>query len=298
MQNILATKGRTLVGIVSKVVDDTTVSQRTQYSHIGKIQVRIPEFHGPKSKDDLPSSAQGSSGVWTSDESLPWVPVCFPLGKTSNDLKDLFKVDEMVYVTYSDDEYQSPVVIGTTGRFVDQGIDSEGGVTSTSDNGQSPLSGFEHGTRLDIKPGVFNKPISSRYVVTSNYGKRIIGGKESFHNGIDLGASLGTAVYPALDGIVITAIGKYTDNSGSLSKKGYGNEIVIQHVYQGQTFYTRYGHLYKVGVSVNQTVSAGEKIAEVGSTGNSTGPHLHFEILNGGTTGSKCSLNPANYITF
>lgn len=99
------------------------------------------------------------------------------------------------------------------------------------------------------------------------------------HTGIDIAANLGTPVYAAADGVVVKAQTGYT---------GYGKLIVIQN---NDGYITYYAHLNYIGVSVGQTVHQGEFIGEVGSTGNSTGPHLHFEVRSGRTY-----LNPLNFI--
>jgi murein DD-endopeptidase MepM/ murein hydrolase activator NlpD len=89
------------------------------------------------------------------------------------------------------------------------------------------------------------------------------------HEGLDIAANLGEPIYAALDGTVTY--------SGWAS--GYGNLIKLKH---NDGIDTYYGHCSKLLVSEGQKVKKGEKIAEVGSTGNSTGPHLHFEIrING-----------------
>lgn len=90
------------------------------------------------------------------------------------------------------------------------------------------------------------------------------------HNGIDLAAPYGTPVYAAAGGTV--------ELSGWYGE--YGRCVIIGHSDGSKTLY---GHNSKLNVSVGQTVKQGEKIAEVGSTGNSTGNHLHFEIRVGGT---------------
>lgn len=101
--------------------------------------------------------------------------------------------------------------------------------------------------------------------ITSNFGMRW--GKQ--HKGIDIGAAMGAPIYAAWDGRVIAA--HYED--------GYGNVIKIQH---SNGIETVYGHCSYIGVGDGQYVKKGEKIGQVGSTGNSTGPHLHFEVrLNG-----------------
>lgn len=121
-------------------------------------------------------------------------------------------------------------------------------------------------------------PASSR--ITSPYGYRILFGVRDFHTGIDIGASMGTNIVAAESGTVILA--NYGWNGG------YGNYIIINH---GNGITTRYAHASQLYVSAGQTVSKGQVIAAVGTTGNSTGPHLHFEVrINGSHT------NPLNYL--
>lgn len=90
------------------------------------------------------------------------------------------------------------------------------------------------------------------------------------HGGIDIANSIGTPVLAASDGVVISA-GPYA---------GYGNMVKVRH---SDGTVTLYGHLSAWTVSVGQRVWAGDQIAKMGNTGNSTGPHLHFEVLLNGT---------------
>ena len=119
--------------------------------------------------------------------------------------------------------------------------------------------------------GVFTWPCPSSTRVTSDYGTRVspMGGASSNHKGIDIGASGGAAIVAAADGTVTTAA--YSSAAG--------NYVMIDH---GGGLYTVYMHASALLVSPGQTVSAGQTIAQVGSTGNSTGNHLHFGVsLNG-----------------
>ncbi|TMD84191.1 MAG: hypothetical protein E6I74_03535 [Chloroflexi bacterium] len=93
-----------------------------------------------------------------------------------------------------------------------------------------------------------------------------------FHTGIDLAVPLGTPVFAAADGVVALAR-PMTDSSGNLV--GYGNYVVIQH---DTGLKTLYGHLLAIGVKEGDVVKRGQLIGLVGSTGNSTGPHTHFEV--------------------
>lgn len=99
------------------------------------------------------------------------------------------------------------------------------------------------------------------------------------HNGMDICAAYGTPIYASQSGVVTTA--KYTG-------VGYGVYVVIDH---GNGYSTRYGHCSSLVVSAGQIVNQGDLIAYVGSTGNSTGNHCHFEIMINGT-----QVNPAPYV--
>jgi len=114
--------------------------------------------------------------------------------------------------------------------------------------------------------------------ITSPYGYRYIFGSYSFHLGVDIGASYGSTI-KAADGGKVT----YSGWKGS-----YGYLVIITHDNGDQTYYA---HCSKLLVSYGEKVYQGQSIAKVGSTGNSTGPHLHFEIRKGGKT-----VNPLNYL--
>ena len=108
--------------------------------------------------------------------------------------------------------------------------------------------------------------------VTSYYGYRVhpISGEKNYHTGVDIGMAQGTEILAGHDGTVTLA-----GNAG-----GYGLCVAIEgEAYEGHTLTTKYGHCSQILVSVGQEVKAGDVIAKVGSTGNSTGPHLHLEVL-------------------
>ncbi len=121
--------------------------------------------------------------------------------------------------------------------------------------------------RLSHIPAI--QPISSLSLkqMASGYGRRVdpIYGTGKFHEGMDFSANIGTPVYATGDGRVLS--------SGWNS--GYGNLIEIDH---GFNYVTRYAHLSKMHVRPGQTVKRGDLIGEVGNTGKSTGPHLHYEV--------------------
>ncbi|MCB0236291.1 MAG: M23 family metallopeptidase, partial [Anaerolineae bacterium] len=110
------------------------------------------------------------------------------------------------------------------------------------------------------------------------YG-RITQGYYSYHPAIDIGAPLGTTAVAGDEGIVAVA---------GWSNVGYGNYVVIRHP---DGYVTLYGHLSRIDVSQGDYVARGQQIGAVGSTGRSTGPHLHFEVSTGGR-----NYNPLQYL--
>ena len=136
---------------------------------------------------------------------------------------------------------------------------------------QNGGGGQSSGGTIANSTGFFIFPVASYSYISSRFGERIhpITGELKNHNGMDIASNMGTAVYAADGGRVVLA-----EWYG-----GYGNCIMIEHA---NGYKTLYGHLSTIGVSEGQTVSQGETIGQVGSTGNSTGPHLHFEVyING-----------------
>ena len=98
------------------------------------------------------------------------------------------------------------------------------------------------------------------------------------HDGVDIGVPVGTPVYAAASGEIIKSKYYLTGSYDGSYRDGYGNYVMIDH----GDYYTLYAHLqYKKVVSVGQTVTKGQLIAYTASTGNSTGPHLHFEVRKG-----------------
>lgn len=108
--------------------------------------------------------------------------------------------------------------------------------------------------------------------LASGFGSRIdpVYKTIKFHAGLDFAAPQGTPIYATADGRVTTA-----GNTGN----GYGNHVEINH---GFGYETLYGHMFRIKVRSGQTVKRGEVIGWVGSTGKSTGPHLHYEVHKGG----------------
>jgi len=128
--------------------------------------------------------------------------------------------------------------------------------------------------RLDLGIGLI-QPVSSYQMISSRFGQRASG----MHKGLDIAAQTGTSIVAAASGTVTYA---------GWSNDGYGYCVVISH---GNGIETLYAHCNTVNVYAGQYVGQGEFIATVGSTGNSTGPHLHLEIRVNGTR-----VNPQYYV--
>lgn len=129
-------------------------------------------------------------------------------------------------------------------------------------------------TKKKYAGGSMTWPCPSSYTITSPYGmrKHPILRKYKMHTGVDIGADKGASIVAANSGTVIMA---------QYDKNGYGNMVVIDH---GGGITTLYAHASKILVKVGQEVKAGAVIAKVGSTGLSTGNHLHFEVRVNGET--------------
>ncbi|OPA76347.1 hypothetical protein BVG16_17985 [Paenibacillus selenitireducens] len=133
------------------------------------------------------------------------------------------------------------------------------------------------------KGGKLGMPLKSPFRLSSGFGPRVhpvTGVKGKMHTGLDMAAPKGTPIYAAEAGIVIVA----------QSVSGYGNCVIINH---GNGLWTLYGHIRDGGIKVDkgQEVKKGQKIAEVGSTGQSTGNHLHFEVRV-----NEVPKNPVGYL--
>ncbi|PIE09928.1 MAG: peptidase M23 [Rhodobacterales bacterium] len=128
--------------------------------------------------------------------------------------------------------------------------------------------------RIAAERAPFDIPVKSGYRMTSGFGPRW----GRMHNGLDFAAPIGTPIYAPADGVVTFA--------GWSS--GYGRLVKIQHEFGIET---RYAHQSRMRVSVGQRVSRGDRIGDIGNSGRSTGPHLHYEVRVGGKP-----VNPMIYI--
>jgi murein DD-endopeptidase MepM/ murein hydrolase activator NlpD len=125
-------------------------------------------------------------------------------------------------------------------------------------------------------------PVKGDFPIVSTFGKRMhpIHKVIKFHKGIDIKAPIGTDVLASSDGVIQKVKPQST---------GYGNHVVIKH---DNTFKTLYAQLSTMTVKVGDKVKAGDKIGEVGSSGASTGPHLHYEVIREGE-----KVNPEDYVS-
>lgn len=162
---------------------------------------------------------------------------------------------------------------------------------SSSDNNNSnttPSTDNNNSSGGNSSAG-FTWPCPGFYTISSGYESRW----GTFHGALDIaGGNDGAAVVASRGGTVVVAVSGCPHNYGKSSScgcgGGYGNYVVIQH---DGTYSTLYGHMASLTVSVGDTVSQGQTIGYVGSTGFSTGAHLHFEVR---VNGSK--VNPADYL--
>lgn len=131
--------------------------------------------------------------------------------------------------------------------------------------------------------------------VSSPFGWRF--GGSDWHQGVDIANSQGTPIKAVANGVVSKVITTCSQNSSSNCQgTTYGNYIRVKHVVNGQSYETLYGHLYRVdaSIAVGKQVTQGQVIAQMGNSGNSSGPHLHFEIHNGAWSWPPTNaINPA-----
>lgn len=166
---------------------------------------------------------------------------------------------------------------GQGGPLTPIAFSSRGGVIDTDTQRANELLGAMDRInlyRIAAEKAPFDMPVKSNFRFTSGFGPRW----GRMHNGTDFAGPIGTPIYSTADGVVTFA--------GWSS--GYGRIIKIQHEFGIET---RYAHLNKIRVNVGERVSRGERIGDMGNSGRSTGPHLHYEVRVGGQ-----AVNPMIYI--
>ena len=142
-------------------------------------------------------------------------------------------------------------------------------------------------------------PAPGHYHISSSYGNRTLDGVTDFHGGIDIsdGGINGTAACAAASGTVLMHGEKFCTHNFNKHYNcgcngGYGNYLILDH---GNGIYTLYAHLASISVADGQSVTVGQQVGVIGSTGHSTGPHLHFEVRVGGS-GYGNRVNPQDYL--
>lgn len=183
-------------------------------------------------------------------------------------------------------DFNEPVGIGGVGPVedmpkgeLDQGMNELGVQFRASGEQLSVLESLLFNRQLDMNAVPSREPVES--YITSNFGHRAdpFQGGRAFHKGIDFKAKVGDPVMAAADGVV----------SFSGSRNGYGNTIEIDH---GNGYVTRYAHNSRLTLKVGGLVRAGQEVAKAGSSGRSTGAHVHFEVWQNGQ-----AVNPNKFLS-
>ncbi len=189
--------------------------------------------------------------------------------------KGEFDFDQTPAIGGPESAFQTTVDSSELHRAIDQ-------LSASLDNRENQLMVLEdllmnRNLMSEVQPS--GRPITNGWL-SSYFGMRThpISGKKERHKGIDFAGQMGGSVIAVAKGVVTFAGTRY----------GYGNVIDINH---GNGYTTRYGHNSKLLVSVGDTVEKGFQIAEIGTSGRSTGPHVHFEVLKDGV-----QVNPMKFI--
>jgi len=183
-------------------------------------------------------------------------------------------------------DFDQPVGVGGVGpthdmpaRDLRSGMDQLALQFKASGEQLSVLESLLFNQKLDAEAMPSRMPIAHSYI-TSGFGGRAdpFGGGAAFHKGIDFHASMGDPVLAVADGVV----------SYAGQRSGYGNVVEIDH---GNGYVTRYAHNSRLLVQVGDLVRSGEQVAKAGSTGRSTGAHVHFEVWDHGAV-----VNPSKFL--
>ena len=183
--------------------------------------------------------------------------------------------------------FDKPVGVGGAGPVrdmprgeLDSGLDELGGQFQASGAQLSVLESLLFNRQLDMNAVPSREPIAGSYI-TSGFGSRAdpFNGGSANHKGIDFEADVGDPVLAVADGVV----------SYSAARSGYGNTVEVDH---GNGYVTRYAHNSRLVRKVGELVRAGQQIAKAGSTGRSTGAHVHFEVWENGRV-----VNPRKFLS-
>jgi murein DD-endopeptidase MepM/ murein hydrolase activator NlpD len=183
-------------------------------------------------------------------------------------------------------DFNKPVGIGGVGAVRDMpagelraGLGQLGSQLDTSGGQLSVLESLLFNRTLDQATTPSRSPIANSYI-TSGFGGRAdpFGGGAAFHKGIDFHANIGDPVLAVADGVV----------SFAGERSGYGNVVEIDH---GNGYITRYAHNSRLLVRIGELVHRGDEVARAGSSGRSTGAHVHFEVWMNGRV-----VNPSRFL--
>ena len=183
--------------------------------------------------------------------------------------------------------FDKPVGVGGAGPVrdmpkgeLDSGLDELGSQFEASGAQLSVLESLLFNRQLDMNAVPSREPIAGSYI-TSGFGSRAdpFNGGSANHKGIDFEADVGDPVLAVADGVV----------SYSAARSGYGNTVEVDH---GNGYVTRYAHNSRLVRKVGELVRAGQQIAKAGSTGRSTGAHVHFEVWENGRV-----VNPRKFLS-
>lgn len=189
-------------------------------------------------------------------------------GDTLKSIARKYGADADEIATFNDLDPVAPLEIGST--LIIPGGEIAPAASSASKSSPRKISEPYLGGGGSVQIGYYENPMPGALITQGIHG----------WNGIDLGAARGTPIHAAADGIVIVA-------RGSGWNGGYGNYAVITHDNGSQTLY---GHMKSVIVSPGQSVSSGQIIGYEGSTGLSTGAHLHFEVRGAANPFRRCAV--------
>lgn len=214
---------------------------------------------------------------WANDFDGPIVPgqtlVILPVaglthvvksGGTIADIAEIYHADVREIALFNGIDVDTQLKPGD--KIIVPNVDS---IEKEDDHSHAPVN-YAGATQSTIASGYFKNPVPGAIITQGVHG----------YNGIDFGAPTGTKILAAASGKVITS------KDGGWNG-GYGSMIVISHSNGTQTLYS---HLSKVSVSAGETVSVGDVIGYIGSTGRSTGPHLHFEVRGAKNPFSACKV--------
>ncbi|QDH70946.1 M23 family metallopeptidase [Marilutibacter alkalisoli] len=185
-------------------------------------------------------------------------------------------------------DFDKPVGIGGVGPVediarpeLDEGLEQLGQQFSVAGEQLSVLESLLFNRQLDLNAVPSRTPVGRSSYITSHFGYRAdpFSGGRALHKGVDFSARTGDPVYAVADGVI----------SFSGARSGYGKVVEVDH---GNGYVTRYAHNSKLTRKAGELVRAGQEVAKAGSTGRSTGAHVHFEVWENGKV-----VNPRNFLS-